>query len=182
MNGTLHASCGFRGSSWTGLLCSIKYEDIMLWLGSLFCCMLELFLSSCCALSHCSPIWSDSEPSASSELIANHILLYPWRIHHRTSSTSDHSCRATCLVFKAYLCKFPCSSLRRESQVPLGPTFFADPEKCLQELNSEKLLILLRERPSLELIIVSSNFQALLFMQNKSLESVWNLLIPVKRS
>ena len=39
-------------------------------------------------------------------------------------------------------------------------------------INSEKLLILLRDRPSLELIIVSSNFQALLFAQDRLLESV----------
>ena len=32
---------------------------------------------------------------------------------------------------------------------------------------SEKLLILLRDRPCLELIFVSSNFQALLFLQYK---------------
>ena len=47
----------------------------------------------------------------------------------------------------------------------------ADPEKCFQELISEKLMILLRDRPCLELIIVYSNFQALLFLQDKVLES-----------
>ena len=35
-----------------------------------------------------------------------------------------------------------------------------------------ELLILLRDRPSLELIIVSSNYQALLFLQDQLLESV----------
>ena len=39
---------------------------------------------------------------------------------------------------------------------------------------------LLRDRPCLELIIVSSNFQALFFLQAKLLESVWKLLIPEK--
>ena len=48
----------------------------------------------------------------------------------------------------------------------------ADPEKCLQELISEKLLILLRDRPCLELSRVSSHFQAFLFLQDKLLESV----------
>ena len=47
----------------------------------------------------------------------------------------------------------------------------ADPEKCFKELISEKLLILLRGRPCLELIIASSSFQALLFWQDKLLES-----------
>ena len=55
-------------------------------------------------------------------------------------------------------------------------------EKCFQKVISEKLLILLRDRPCLELIIVSSNFQACLFLQKKLLESVGKLLIPVKRS
>ena len=35
-------------------------------------------------------------------------------------------------------------------------------EKCFQELISQDLLTLLRDRPRLELIIVSSNFQAFL--------------------
>ena len=48
----------------------------------------------------------------------------------------------------------------------------ADPEKCFQELISEKLLIFLRDGPCLELIIVSSNFQALPLLQDKLLESV----------
>ena len=41
---------------------------------------------------------------------------------------------------------------------------------------------LLRDGPCLELIIVSSNFQALLLLQDKLLESVWERLIPVKSS
>ena len=41
-----------------------------------------------------------------------------------------------------------------------------------QELISEKLLISLRDGPCLELIIVSSNFQAVLLLQDKLLESV----------
>ena len=49
-------------------------------------------------------------------------------------------------------------------------------------INSEKLLILLQDGPSLELIIVSRNIQALLFLQDKLLELVWKLLIPVKQS
>ena len=63
----------------------------------------------------------------------------------------------------------------------VGTKIIADPEKCFQELISEKFLILLRDWPSLELIIVSSNFQALLLLQEKLLESVWKRLIPVKR-
>ena len=42
----------------------------------------------------------------------------------------------------------------------------------MNELNSEKLLTLLRDRPCLELILISSNIQALLFLQDKLLESV----------
>ena len=57
----------------------------------------------------------------------------------------------------------------------------ADPEKCFQELISQKLLILLRDRPCLELILVSSHFQALPFLQDKLLESVRKQLIPVKK-
>ena len=56
----------------------------------------------------------------------------------------------------------------------------ADPEKCFHKLISEKPLILLWDRPGLELIIVSSNFNALVFLQDKLLESVWKLLIPAK--
>ena len=51
-----------------------------------------------------------------------------------------------------------------------------------QEAISKKLLILLRDGPCQELIIASSDFQALLFLQSKLLESVWKLLIPVKHS
>ena len=42
--------------------------------------------------------------------------------------------------------------------------------KCFQELISKKLLALLRDRPCLELIIIFSNFQALLFLQ----KNYWN--------
>ena len=64
----------------------------------------------------------------------------------------------------------------------VGTKIIADPEKCFQELISEKLLILLRDGPGLELVIVFSNFQALLLLQDKLLESVWQRLIPVKKS
>ena len=66
--------------------------------------------------------------------------------------------------------------------ITIGTKIIADPERCFQELISEKLLILLRDGPCLEIIIVSSNFQALLLLQHKSLESVWQRLIPVKKS
>ena len=46
----------------------------------------------------------------------------------------------------------------------------ADPEKCLQELISEKLLISLRGRPCLEFVIVSSNSQACSFFRT----NYWN--------
>ena len=52
----------------------------------------------------------------------------------------------------------------------VGTKIIAGPEKCFQELISEKLLILLRDRPCLELIIVSSNLQALLFLRT----NYWN--------
>ena len=48
----------------------------------------------------------------------------------------------------------------------VGTKIIADPEKCFQELISEKSLIFLRDGPCLELIIVSSNFQALLLLQD----------------
>ena len=64
----------------------------------------------------------------------------------------------------------------------VGTKIIADPEKCFQELISEKLQILLRDRPCLEIIIVSSNFQASFFLQDKLLESVSQVLIPVKKS
>ena len=54
----------------------------------------------------------------------------------------------------------------------VGTKIIADPEKCFQELISDKLLIFLRDGPCLELIVVSSNFQALLLLQDKLLESV----------
>ena len=57
-------------------------------------------------------------------------------------------------------------------QPTVGTKIIADPKKCFQELISEKLLILLRDRPCLELIIVSSYIRALLFLQGKLLESV----------
>ena len=63
-----------------------------------------------------------------------------------------------------------------------GPLGIADPEKCFQELTSEKLLILLQEWPCVELIIVSSNFQALLLLQEKLREAVWKQLIPARSS
>ena len=57
-------------------------------------------------------------------------------------------------------------------KLAVGTKIIADPEKCFRELISEKLLILLRDRPCLELIFISSNFQALFFLQDKLLESV----------
>ena len=54
----------------------------------------------------------------------------------------------------------------------VGTKIIADPEKCFLELISEILLILLRDRPGLGLIIVSSNFQVLLILRDKLLESV----------
>ena len=55
-------------------------------------------------------------------------------------------------------------------------------EKYFQEFISEKNLILLRDGPCLQLMIVSSIFQALLLLQNKLLESVWKRLVPLKKS
>ena len=57
-------------------------------------------------------------------------------------------------------------------QKVVGTKIIADPEKCFQELISEKILLLLRERPCLEIIIVSNNLQASFFLQDKLLESV----------
>ena len=73
---------------------------------------------------------------------------------------------------------FNCIGLRGDSKsIGFGWTYcrdqiIADPEKYFQELISEKLLIFLRDGPCLELIIASSNFQALLRLQDKLLASV----------
>ena len=53
----------------------------------------------------------------------------------------------------------------------VGTQILADPKPCFRELVSEKLLILLRDTPCLELIIMSSNFQGLLFLHDELLES-----------
>ena len=49
-------------------------------------------------------------------------------------------------------------------------------------INFWKITDFLRDGPCVELIIVSSNFQALLLLHDKLLESVWKRLILVKRS
>ena len=55
----------------------------------------------------------------------------------------------------------------------VGTKIIADPETRFQDyFLSFFFLILLRDRLCLELIIVSSNFQAMLFLQDKFLESV----------
>ena len=69
-----------------------------------------------------------------------------------------------------------------DSLCTVGTKIIADPEKRFQELMSEKFLIFLWDGSCLELIIVSSNFQTLLLLQDKLLESVWKRLISVKRS
>ena len=66
-------------------------------------------------------------------------------------------------------------------QGTVGTKSIADPEE-FQGTNLWKSTDLLQDGPCLELIIVSSNFQALLFLQDNLLESVWKLLIPVKES
>ena len=64
----------------------------------------------------------------------------------------------------------------------VGTQIIADPGKRFQEWISGKLLILLRDRPCLEIIIVSSNFQASFFLLDELLESAWQVLIPVESS
>ena len=54
----------------------------------------------------------------------------------------------------------------------VGTKIIADPETYFQAIVSEKLLIFLRDGRCLELIIVSSNLQALLLLQDNLLESV----------
>ena len=54
----------------------------------------------------------------------------------------------------------------------VGTKIIADPGECFQELISGKSLILLRDRPCLEIIIASSNFQASFFLLDELLESV----------
>ena len=63
-----------------------------------------------------------------------------------------------------------------------GPTLWRI-RKIVPGINFWKITdFFLRDGPCLELIIVSSNFQALLLLRDKLLESVWKRLIPVKRS
>ena len=64
----------------------------------------------------------------------------------------------------------------------VGTKITADPENCFQQLISEEFADLLWDKPCLELIISSSSFQALLFLQDKLLESILKLLHPVKKS
>ena len=54
----------------------------------------------------------------------------------------------------------------------VGTEIIADPGNCFQDLIAEKLLMLLQDRPCLDLSIVSSNFEVLLFLQDKLVESV----------
>ena len=55
----------------------------------------------------------------------------------------------------------------------VGTKVIVDPELlCFQELTSEDLLVLLRDRPYLKLIVVSAHFQVLLFLQSNLLELV----------
>ena len=70
------------------------------------------------------------------------------------------------------------------SSIPItvGTKILADPKQYIQELIPEKSLILLRDGPCLELIIVSSAFQALLFLQNKLLESLYKSFEFQKKS
>ena len=60
---------------------------------------------------------------------------------------------------------------RRGSKIGANWCAFG-PQGCFQELISGKLQIFWRDGPCLELIFVSSNFQALLLLQDKLLESV----------
>ena len=60
----------------------------------------------------------------------------------------------------------------KKTMITVGTKITAEPEKCFQELLSERLRIFLQDGLCLELIIVSSNFQALLLLQDKLLESV----------
>ena len=54
----------------------------------------------------------------------------------------------------------------------VGTKIIADPEKCFQELTSEKLLIFFAGWALSGINYPSSNFQALLLLQDKLLESV----------
>ena len=67
--------------------------------------------------------------------------------------------------------------LRRDGGVlsTVGTTIRADREKCFQELISENLLILLRDRPCLEIVIVSSNFSGFVLLAAESCRTnCWN--------
>ena len=57
-------------------------------------------------------------------------------------------------------------------RITVGTKIIADPENSFQELIFKNLLNLLWDWPCLEIIIVCSNFQDLLFLQDRSLESV----------
>ena len=53
----------------------------------------------------------------------------------------------------------------------VGTKSIANPAKCFQESVAEKRRMFLQDRLCLESMIVSSNFQALPFLQDKLLES-----------
>ena len=66
---------------------------------------------------------------------------------------------------------FPCAAgYRTLFKFTVETKIIADPEEWFQELISEKLLLLLRDRLCLELIVVSSTFQALPFLR----DNCWN--------
>ena len=59
-----------------------------------------------------------------------------------------------------------------------GPNYSGS-GKMFPGINCWTITDILRDRPCLELLIVSSNYQALLFLQNSLLESVSKLLVPL---
>ena len=81
-------------------------------------------------------------------------------MNHCRNSISAVSCLPFCTQNKGPFSVGP-EICDQEPCMDFGPTSF-----------SELPLFLLRDRPCLDLIIVSSNFQALFFLQDKLLESV----------
>ena len=86
---------------------------------------------------------------------------------HQVLLAAAHPAKS--IKIRQNLAKFGCAHLGCTLPRPLT---IADPEKCFQEMLWEISLILLQDRPCPELIIVSSNFRGLLFLQDKLLASV----------
>ena len=100
------------------------------------------------------------------------LLFFSDRKSRRTPNANE-CCFATHSSLELLCCTLQADGKVDRKGLTNGTKIIADPEKCFQELISEKnYCFFLRNGPCLELIIVSSHFQALLLLQDKLLESV----------